>query len=73
MDASLDQRRFVRIHRSAVANVDVVNERRQDADGDVSEDVDVVQVAFRQVQGKSTNSPVDHDVNFSRRNHTLLS
>jgi two-component system LytT family response regulator len=31
---SLDERRFVRIHRSAVVNIDVVSELRQDAHGD---------------------------------------
>ena len=30
----LDERRFVRIHRSAIVNIDVVNELRQDAHGD---------------------------------------
>jgi two-component system LytT family response regulator len=34
MDASLDERRFVRIHRSAIVNIDVVHELRQDAHGD---------------------------------------
>jgi two-component system LytT family response regulator len=34
LDASLDERRFVRIHRSAIVNIDVVNELRQDAHGD---------------------------------------
>jgi two-component system LytT family response regulator len=34
LDASLDRRRFVRIHRSAIVNIDVVLELRQDAHGD---------------------------------------
>jgi two-component system, LytTR family, response regulator len=34
LDASLDNRRFVRIHRSAIVNIDVVHELRQDAHGD---------------------------------------
>jgi two-component system, LytTR family, response regulator len=34
LDASLDSRRFVRIHRSAIVNIDVVSELRQDAHGD---------------------------------------
>jgi DNA-binding LytR/AlgR family response regulator len=34
LDASLDERRFVRIHRSAIVNIDVVSELRQDAHGD---------------------------------------
>jgi two-component system LytT family response regulator len=34
LDASLDERRFVRIHRSAIVNIDVVHELRQDAHGD---------------------------------------
>ena len=34
LDAALDKRRFVRIHRSAIVNIDVVNELRQDAHGD---------------------------------------
>ena len=34
LDASLDGRRFVRIHRSAIVNIDVVEELRQDAHGD---------------------------------------
>ena len=34
LDASLDGRRFVRIHRSAIVNIDVVHELRQDAHGD---------------------------------------
>jgi two-component system, LytTR family, response regulator len=34
LDASLDSRRFVRIHRSAIVNIDVVHELRQDAHGD---------------------------------------
>jgi len=33
-DSSLDPRCFVRIHRSAIVNIDVVNELRQDAHGD---------------------------------------
>jgi two-component system, LytTR family, response regulator len=33
-DASLDDRTFVRIHRSAIVNIDVVDELRQDAHGD---------------------------------------
>lgn len=35
LDASLDERRFVRIHRSAIVNIDVVNELRHDAHGDL--------------------------------------
>ena len=34
LDASLDERRFVRIHRSAIVNIDLVDEMRQDAHGD---------------------------------------
>jgi two-component system LytT family response regulator len=34
LDGSLDTRRFVRIHRSAIVNIDVVAELRQDAHGD---------------------------------------
>jgi two-component system LytT family response regulator len=34
LDASLDRRRFVRIHRSAIVNIDVVTELRQDEHGD---------------------------------------
>jgi two-component system, LytTR family, response regulator len=34
LDAALDNRRFVRIHRSAIVNIDVVSELRQDAHGD---------------------------------------
>ena len=34
LDGSLDARRFVRIHRSAIVNIDVVAELRQDAHGD---------------------------------------
>ena len=34
LDGSLDSRRFVRIHRSAIVNIDVVHELRQDAHGD---------------------------------------
>jgi two-component system LytT family response regulator len=33
-DSALDQRCFVRIHRSAIVNIDVVHELRQDAHGD---------------------------------------
>ena len=33
-DTSLDERRFVRIHRSAIVNIDLVHELRQDAHGD---------------------------------------
>ena len=32
--SALDPRRFVRIHRSAIVNIDVVAELRQDAHGD---------------------------------------
>ena len=34
LDSSLDERRFVRIHRSAIVNIDLVDELRQDAHGD---------------------------------------
>ena len=34
LDAALDRRRFVRIHRSAIVNIDVVVELRQDEHGD---------------------------------------
>ena len=34
LDASLDERRFVRIHRSAIVNIDLVEGLRQDAHGD---------------------------------------
>ncbi len=34
LDASLDERHFVRIHRSAIVNLDMVDELRQDAHGD---------------------------------------
>jgi two-component system LytT family response regulator len=34
LDRALDARRFVRIHRSAIVNIDVVAELRQDAHGD---------------------------------------
>jgi two-component system LytT family response regulator len=34
LDASLDERRFVRIHRSAIVNIEFVDELRQDAHGD---------------------------------------
>jgi two-component system, LytTR family, response regulator len=34
LDATLDERRFVRIHRSAIVNIDIVHELRQDAHGD---------------------------------------
>jgi len=34
LDEALDPRRFVRIHRSAIVNIDVVAELRQDAHGD---------------------------------------
>jgi two-component system LytT family response regulator len=33
-DSALDERCFVRIHRSAIVNIDVVNELRQNAHGD---------------------------------------
>jgi two-component system LytT family response regulator len=34
LDGSLDRRRFVRIHRSAIVNIDLVDELKQDAHGD---------------------------------------
>jgi two-component system, LytTR family, response regulator len=34
LDGALDGRRFVRIHRSAIVNIDVIAELRQDAHGD---------------------------------------
>jgi two-component system LytT family response regulator len=34
LEASLDPRQFVRIHRSAMVNIDLVTELRQDAHGD---------------------------------------
>jgi two-component system LytT family response regulator len=34
LDRSLDPRRFLRIHRSAIVNIDLVDELRQDAHGD---------------------------------------
>jgi two-component system LytT family response regulator len=34
LDTALDQRRFVRVHRSAIVNVDVIDELKQDAHGD---------------------------------------
>ena len=34
LDEALDPRRFVRIHRSAIVNIDVVAELRQDPHGD---------------------------------------
>jgi two-component system LytT family response regulator len=34
LDSALDDRSFVRIHRSAIVNIDVVQELRQDAHGD---------------------------------------
>jgi two-component system LytT family response regulator len=34
LDSSLDERRFVRIHRSAIVNIELVDELRQDAHGD---------------------------------------
>jgi two-component system, LytTR family, response regulator len=34
LDAALDQRRFVRVHRSAIVNVDVIEELQQDVHGD---------------------------------------
>lgn len=34
LDASLDERQFVRIHRSAIVNIDLVDGLRQDAHGD---------------------------------------
>jgi two-component system LytT family response regulator len=35
LEDALDKRRFVRIHRSAIVNIDVVHELRQDAHGDL--------------------------------------
>ena len=34
LDAALDQRRFVRVHRSAIVNIEVIDELQQDAHGD---------------------------------------
>jgi two-component system, LytTR family, response regulator len=34
LESALDERRFVRIHRSAIVNIDLVDELRQDAHGD---------------------------------------
>jgi two-component system LytT family response regulator len=34
LDRALDSRRFVRVHRSAIVNIDLVEEMRQDAHGD---------------------------------------
>lgn len=34
LDSSLDERQFVRIHRSTIVNIDLVNELQQDAHGD---------------------------------------
>ncbi len=34
LDASLDQRRFVRVHRSAIVNLDLIDALQQDAHGD---------------------------------------
>jgi two-component system LytT family response regulator len=34
LDAALDKRRFVRVHRSAIVNVDVIEELQQDPHGD---------------------------------------
>jgi two-component system, LytTR family, response regulator len=34
LDEALDKRRFVRVHRSAIVNVDVIEELQQDAHGD---------------------------------------
>jgi two-component system, LytTR family, response regulator len=34
LDAALDQRRFVRVHRSAIVNIDVIEELKQDPHGD---------------------------------------
>ena len=34
LDTALDERQFVRIHRSAIVNIDIVDELRQDAHGD---------------------------------------
>jgi two-component system LytT family response regulator len=36
LDAALDARRFVRVHRSAIVNIDVVDELRQNVHGDYS-------------------------------------
>ncbi len=33
LDAALDERRFLRVHRSAIVNIDVVDEVRQQAHG----------------------------------------
>jgi two-component system LytT family response regulator len=35
LERSLDAHRFVRVHRSAVVNIDLVEELRQDAHGDL--------------------------------------
>jgi two-component system LytT family response regulator len=34
LDAALDRRRFVRVHRSAIVNIDVIDELQQDPHGD---------------------------------------
>jgi two-component system LytT family response regulator len=34
LDDALDKRRFIRVHRSAIVNIDVIEELRQDAHGD---------------------------------------
>jgi two-component system, LytTR family, response regulator len=34
LDAALDKRRFVRVHRSAIVNIDVIDELQQDPHGD---------------------------------------
>ena len=34
LDSALDRRRFVRIHRSAIVNIDLIDELKQDAHGD---------------------------------------
>ncbi len=34
LDGALDARRFIRIHRSAIVNIDVIAELRQDDHGD---------------------------------------
>jgi two-component system LytT family response regulator len=34
LDATFDQRRFVRVHRSAIVNIDMLDELQQDAHGD---------------------------------------
>jgi two-component system, LytTR family, response regulator len=34
LDAALDKRRFVRVHRSAIVNIEVIDELQQDAHGD---------------------------------------